>query len=69
MSLPLPSREWAVHLMRYGVRFTDIGHMGHSDATLLSHGGEDDRASERDPLASAPALLANAAIAASRVRS
>jgi hypothetical protein len=34
--------------MRYGVRFIDIGHMGQSDATLLSHGDEDDRASERE---------------------
>jgi hypothetical protein len=42
--------------MRYGVRFIDIGHMGHSDATLLSHGDEDDRASEREILTSAPAL-------------
>jgi hypothetical protein len=24
--------------MRYGVRFIDIGHMGQSDATLLSEG-------------------------------
>jgi hypothetical protein len=46
--LPLQWREWAIPLMRYGVRFIDIGHMGQSDATLLSHGDEDDRASERD---------------------
>jgi len=44
MSLPLPWREWAIQLMRYGVRFIDIGHMGQSDATLLSHGDEYDRA-------------------------
>jgi hypothetical protein len=56
MSLPLPWREWAIQLMRYGVRFIDIGHMGQSDATLLSHGDEDDRASEREPLTSAPAI-------------
>jgi hypothetical protein len=54
--LPLQWREWAISLMRYGVRFIDIGHMGHSDATLLSHGDEDDRASEREILTSAPAL-------------
>jgi hypothetical protein len=34
--------------MRYGVRFIDIGHMGQSDAMLLSHGDEDDGASERE---------------------
>jgi hypothetical protein len=56
MSLPLQWREWAFHLMRYGVRFAGIGHTGHSDATLLSDGDEDDRASEREPLAFAPAL-------------
>ena len=59
--MPLRWREWAVHLIRYGVRFTDIGHTGHSDwATLVRqkyrHGDEDDRASEREPLAPAPAL-------------
>jgi hypothetical protein len=48
--------------MPYGVRFTDIGHTGHSDwATLVRqkyrHGDEDDRASEREPLAPAPALI------------
>jgi hypothetical protein len=30
--------------MRYGGRFIDIGHMGQSDATLLGHGDEYDRA-------------------------
>jgi hypothetical protein len=34
--------------MRYGVKFTDIGRMGQSDAVLLSNGDEDDRASERN---------------------
>jgi hypothetical protein len=34
--------------MRYGVRFIDIGHMGQSDAMLLSHGDEDYGASERE---------------------
>jgi Protein of unknown function (DUF3606) len=38
------------------VRFLEIGHMEQSDATLLSHGDEDDLASEGEPLASAPAL-------------
>jgi hypothetical protein len=42
--------------MRYGERFSELGHTGRSNATLLSHGDEDDRASEREPLASAPAL-------------
>ena len=73
MSLPLRRREWAVQLMPYGVRFTDIGHTGHPDwATLVRqkyrHGDEDDRASEREPLAPAP-LLSNAAVAASCVGS
>jgi hypothetical protein len=44
MSLPQQWREWATFLMRYGVRFIDIGHMGQSDATLLRHSDEDDRA-------------------------
>jgi len=44
MSLPQRWREWAIPLMRYGVRFIDIGHMGQPDATVLSHGDEDDRA-------------------------
>src|SRR5262245_47692896 len=43
MSLPLQWREWAIPRMRFGVRFTDIGHMGQSDATLRSH-----RASEHE---------------------
>jgi hypothetical protein len=54
--LPPQLREWAIPLMRYGVRFIDIGHLGQSDATLLTHGDEDDRANEREPLTSAPAL-------------
>jgi hypothetical protein len=41
---------------RYDVRFIDIGHIRQSDATFLSHGDKDDRASERECLASAPAL-------------
>ena len=49
-------REWAIPLMRYDVKFLDIGHTGPSDATLLNHGDEDDRASEREPLASSPVL-------------
>jgi hypothetical protein len=35
--------------MRYDVRFSELGHTGQSGATLLSHGDEDDGASERDP--------------------
>jgi hypothetical protein len=54
--LPLQWREWAIPLMRYGERFTELGHTGQSNATLLSDGDEDDHASEREPLASAPAL-------------
>jgi hypothetical protein len=54
--LPLQWREWAIPLMRYGERFTELGRTGQSNATLLSHGDEGDRASEREPLASAPAL-------------
>jgi hypothetical protein len=34
--------------MRCGGRFIDIGHMGQSGVTLLSHGDEDDGGSERD---------------------
>jgi hypothetical protein len=49
MSLTLPSLEWAGNLMQYGMRFTNIGHMGHSDAMLLSHGDEDVRAREHEP--------------------
>jgi hypothetical protein len=29
--LPLQLREWAVHLMWYDVRFTDIGDTGQSE--------------------------------------
>ena len=49
MSLPLQWREWVIPLMRYGASFTDIGHTGQSDATLLSHGDGDDGTSEREP--------------------
>jgi hypothetical protein len=56
MSLPLRWREWAIPLMRYGERFSELGHTGQSNATLLSHGDEDDRASECEALAFAPAL-------------
>jgi len=47
--------------MRYGVRFIDIGRMGHSDkATRASpryrDGDEEDRASGGEILTSAPAL-------------
>jgi len=49
MSLPLPWRGWAIQLMRYAVRFTDIGHMGHSERQKYRDGDEDDRASEREP--------------------
>jgi hypothetical protein len=34
--------------MRYGVRFSELGHTGQSGVTLLSHGDEDDGGSERD---------------------
>src|SRR5215510_2044054 len=56
MSLPRQWRELATPLMRYGVRFIDIGHMGHSRRQKYRDGDEDDRASEREWLASAPAL-------------
>jgi hypothetical protein len=50
MSLPLQWREWATLLMRYGVRFIDIGHLGQSDATPLRrkhlHSGHEDEASD-----------------------
>jgi hypothetical protein len=49
MSLSQQSREWAIPLTLYGVRFIDIGHMGQSGARLPSHGDEDVRASEREP--------------------
>jgi hypothetical protein len=47
--------------MRYVVRFTDIGRRGNSGQARLRRknyrdGDEDDRASEREPLACAPAL-------------
>jgi hypothetical protein len=56
MSLPQQWREWATFLMRYGVRFTDIGHTGRSERQKYNAGDEDDRASERESLASAPAF-------------
>src|SRR5262245_26391324 len=56
MSLPLQWREWAAPLMRYGVRFIDIGHMGRSRRQKYRDGDEEGRASKREPLASAPAL-------------
>jgi len=49
MSLRLPWRGWAIQPMRYSVRFTDIGHMGHSEIQKYRDGDEDDRASEREP--------------------
>jgi hypothetical protein len=42
MSLPLQWREWAIPLMRYGERFSELGHTGHCDAPFLTHGDEDD---------------------------
>jgi hypothetical protein len=59
--LPPRWRGWAIQLMRYGVRFIDIGRMGHSDkATRASpkyrDGDEEDRASGGEILTSAPAL-------------
>jgi len=56
MSLPLPWRESAIQLMRYGVRFIDIGRTGHSERQRYRDGDEDDRASKRESLPSAPAL-------------
>jgi hypothetical protein len=49
MSLLLPWRGWAIQLMRYAVRFTDIGHMGLSERLKYCDGDEGDRASEREP--------------------
>src|SRR5262245_19367822 len=56
MSLQLQWREWATPLMRSGVRFTDIGHTGHSERQKYLDGDEEDRASKRESLTSAPAL-------------
>jgi len=56
MSLPLQWREWAIPLMLYDVRCSELGLTAHSDTVLPSDGDEEDRASEREPLASSPAL-------------
>src|SRR5262245_43843760 len=56
MSLPLQWREWAISMMRYGVRFTDIGRTGHSERQKYRDGDEEDGASKRESLTSAPAL-------------
>jgi hypothetical protein len=47
--LPLQSREWAIPLILYGVRSSELGLTAHSDTVLPSDGDEDDRASERNP--------------------
>src|SRR5262245_24738954 len=56
MSLQSQWREWATPLMRYGVRFIDIGRMGQSERQKYRDGDEEDRASEGESLTSAPAL-------------
>ena len=48
MSLLLQSREWAIPLMLYGVRCSELGLTAHSDTVLPSDGDEADRASERN---------------------
>jgi hypothetical protein len=44
MSLPLQWREWAIPLMLYGVRCSELGLTAHSDSVLPSDGDEADRA-------------------------
>jgi hypothetical protein len=51
MSLPPTWREWGVHLMQYGVRFSELGQTGHSDWVLLRgkrHQSEDAHVSKRE---------------------
>jgi Protein of unknown function (DUF3606) len=50
------ARVRAIQPMPHSVRFTDIGHMGHSERQKYRDADEEDRASEREPLASSPAL-------------
>ena len=75
MSLPPQWQKWAIPLMQYGVRFSELGYTGDSNNRALPrqksrhHGNdqEEGSASERKLLAySRRQLLANAAIAASR---
>src|SRR5262245_3255054 len=56
MSLRLRWLGWAIQPMRYCVRFTDIGHTGHSERQKYRERDEEDRASKRESLPSAPAL-------------
>src|SRR5262245_29563299 len=56
MSLRLRWPGWAIQPMRYSMRFTDIGHTGHSERQKYRDGDEEDRTSKRESLASAPAL-------------
>src|SRR5215475_11666111 len=56
MSLRLRWLGWAIQPMRYCVRFTDIGHTGHSERQKYREGDEEDRASKRESLRSAPAF-------------
>src|SRR5262245_48630041 len=59
--MPSAWKRWgdapkSIPLMRYGVRFTDIGRMGQSERQKYRDGDEEDRASKRESLTSAPAL-------------
>src|SRR5262245_9745876 len=56
MSLRLRWLGWAIQPMRYCVRFTASGHTGHSERQKYRERDEEDRASKRESLPSAPAL-------------
>jgi hypothetical protein len=74
MSLPPQWQKWAIPLMQYGVRFSELGHTGGSNRSLPTVTAATTKRTAPQasvkPLAySRRQLLANAAIAASRVAS